>query len=345
MNARESVCALGFMVLSMPLGSAAAGDTSWSPESARLGLLKPVTALVQEKVGDRKERTLGKVQDFLLDLSRSEVTVTLVTSEQRGELVPVPARSYFYVSRARLAIDVEKAKWKGAPRVSSATPFDSLAPASLAGAFAYFGQPNPVTAAGTHYCSAASLLGTPVVGQQGEPLGQIRDVMLDLPLAQAVYLVIEPPPDAAPAGTLYIVPPVLLQAKHDGALLVLSTSRAHFLAGPHFQKDFWSDLAFPELVVQLRHHYGLEQSAAVERTKPTRTDQEITQAVLVAITQTPKVFNATHLVVTTLHGRVTLAGVVVNEKHRAMLHSAAAKVVGAENVEDRLELFVKAAKL
>ena len=68
-----------------------------------------------------------------------------------------------------------------------------------------------------------------------------------------------------------------------------------------------------------------------------RSDEEITRAVVTEIVRNDSYFSIRDLKITTSNGRVTLASRVKNEKQRQQLVAAAARVVGAENVENRLQ--------
>jgi sporulation protein YlmC with PRC-barrel domain len=319
---------------------ASAQNISWKADDARLGLLKRASLLLEGRVGDRQDRTLGKVQDMLLDLSGGRVLVTLVSAGTAGQLTPVPGRCYKYANNARLVIDVEKKAFIYAPRISAQEPFRSLDPASLRDSFVYFNESPPQVSPGGHFCSAGSLIGTPVMSREGETMGQVRDVMLDVPTAQVVYLVVEPEHAAGELPELYVVPPVAAHVEKGGAIVVLSGDRSHFLAGPHFSREFWSDLAFPALARAARRHYGLEtdqDKSAPEPKAPEPDDYQITRAILAEITHSAEGLLNTRISITTVRGRVTVAGILKDSNEKRQILSAAHRVVGVENVEDQLE--------
>src|SRR5215471_6413655 len=163
MKLGQSFCS-ALLILSLLNTTASAENSSWKPNDACLGVLKRASSLLDNRVGDMKERTLGKVHDLLLDLSSSQVVVTLVSGAGGADkLTPVPARCYKYASHSRLMIDVEKSEFNGAPRISASEPFKSLDPACLRDSFFYFNQNAPQLRSGGRFCSTAGLLNTPVV--------------------------------------------------------------------------------------------------------------------------------------------------------------------------------------
>jgi sporulation protein YlmC with PRC-barrel domain len=212
--------------------------------------------------------------------------------------------------------------------------------------FFYFNQNPPQLPTGGRFCSTANLIDTPVVSESEEALGKVRDVMIDVPTAQVVYLVVEP--EHAPAEVaeqLYVVPPVSVQLDKGGARLMLKGDRAHFKAGPRFSSTFWSDLAFPELARATRQHYGLETapapSAPVEKTS-VADDYQITRAILAEITHSAEGKLNTTMRITTVRGHVTLSGTLKDENQKKQIVTAAKRVAGAANVEEHLETNDKA---
>ena len=342
MKSGQSFC-FALLVLSLFNITASAENASWKPDDACLGVLKRASSLLNNRVGDKKERTLGKVHDLLLDLSSCQVVITLI-SGPAGQLTPVPARCYKSASGARLVIDVEKSEFKKAPHISAREPLSSLEPSSLQDSFFYFNQ-NPPQLPGGRFCSTANLIDIPVVSQSEELLGKVRDVMIDVPTAQVVYLIVEPEGRPEEPAELYVVPPVSVQLDKGGARLVLKGERAHFVAGPHFSSAFWSDLAFPELVRTTQQHYGLDtapaQSTATETTAGPE-DYQITRAILAEITHSAEGMLNTTMRITTVHGRVILSGTLKDENQKKQIVTAAKRVAGAANVEEHLETNDKA---
>ena len=328
------------LILSL-VNTTSAQNASWKPDNSCLGVLKRASTLLENRIGDRKERTLGKVHDLLLDLSSCQVMVTLISGPGGpDQLTPVPARCYKYASRGRLLIDVEKADFNAAPRISAREPFRSLDPGCLRDSFFHFNQNAPQLPTGGRFCSTAGLIDTPVVSQAEEQLGKVRDVMIDVPTAQVVYLVVEPEHAGPESPELYVVPPVSVQLDKGGARLILKGDRPHFLAGPRFPREFWSDLAFPELARTTGRHYGLEPlpaKTAPEPAPPAPDDYQIMRGILAEITHSADGMLNTRIQVGVVHGRVTLSGVLKDENQRKQIVTAAKRVAGAANVEDHLE--------
>jgi hypothetical protein len=210
----------------------------------------------------------------------------------------------------------------------------------LSDSFIYFNETAPQVPAGGHFCSTAGLLTTPVLSDGGQTVGHVYDVMIDVPTAHVVYLIVEPEHAQGESPELYVVPPVAAHLEKSGAVLVLGHDRAHFLAGPHFPREFWSNLAFAEVAQAARRHYGLDGPPAKPGSEPKTSamdDYQITRAILAEITHSAEGLLNTRLSVTTVHGHVTVSGLLKDANQKRQILSAIQRVVGVENVDDQLE--------
>jgi sporulation protein YlmC with PRC-barrel domain len=325
-------------------------------ESVRLGLITKTTALIGAKVRDRGDSSHGKMEDVILDLSTGRAVAALFGSGSDHHVTPVPARSFWTATRNKIMVNADKKRLKAAPcipKTDLGRPFELK---RLSPSFNYFGQalPQIPDARSGELSSAAEIVRQRLLSQSGQPLGQVEDIMLDLPVGRVVYLVIQPAAGADSLNIRYLVPPQAVRADATSPALVLNADRAHFLAGPHFQKEYWTDVSRLELSMAVLQHYNLQTSPSQSDSKakpvvaplvtagrssqiaPARSDQEITQSVVTEIVRNNNAFPTRDLRITTSNGRVTLAGRVRNEKQKRQLATAAARVVGAENVINQL---------
>jgi osmotically-inducible protein OsmY/sporulation protein YlmC with PRC-barrel domain len=335
--------------------TASAEDSQWTIETARLGLMKQTSDLLGKKSIDQNGKTVGKIRDLAFDLRTGRVVATLI-SASKGQLIPVPATSYTFASRDKLVIGAERQAFKSAPRFPKGTVIDGLDEKSLAPSFQYFNQTLVGTQDGTpsQLCSSAGLIGARLLSPENETLGKVKDIMVDLLHGRIVYLVIEPAPNVAVQRELFALPPISVRPDPARRAILLAGERAHFLAGPRFPKEFWTDLVFPEMAVNVCRHYGLEAAVPAALTRsgseaatqslvagvPTpqqRSDAEITQAVLSELLRNGAGFVRLDVTVTTRNGRVTLAGRAKDQKQKQEILAAAERVAGIGNVEDQLD--------
>ncbi|SPE62269.1 exported hypothetical protein [Verrucomicrobia bacterium] len=316
--------------------------------------LQRATALLGKKVEDRNFRTVGKLDDLILDLASGQAIAGLVGSGSKSQATLVPARAFWVADKGEIVLRASRSEFRGAPPLAQAVSGSVPEARSVDQTFRYFHQ-NPPAPEPVALVSARALIGATLLSDSNDRLGQVLEIMLDVPLGQVVYFVVQPLAGDATAPDLYVVPPPAVKRDATGAL-VLASGQAHFLAGPHFQKAFWTDLSFAELAVAVHEHYGLSPTgrpsdperqparALIQGTEatptaaPARSDEEITKAILVTLVRDDKSWPERGITMKTISGRVTLGGRVKNEKERLRILAVVGGIVGPANVDDHLEV-------
>jgi sporulation protein YlmC with PRC-barrel domain len=328
-----------------------------SSDAVRLGLISKTTALIGRKVLTRQENSLGRVDDLVLDLSTGQAVAVLVSAGPDEHLTPVPARSFWTASRNKILVSTDQKTFESAPHFPKADSMLALEAGRLAESFRHFGQkaPEPPAPGSDGYCSAAGLAALRLVSQTKEPLGQVAEIMVDVPVGRIAYLVIQPAVGIGSSNDLYVVPPQSVRADAAGRSLVLNADPAYFLAGPYFQRDFPAEMSRPEVTAAMLLHYNvqpglpgeadpthqqvrarIETPGAPADAPAARSDQEITAAIVTEFVRNSGAFPTRDFKIITTQGHVTLSGHVGSESKKQQLGAAAARVVGAENVDNQL---------
>jgi sporulation protein YlmC with PRC-barrel domain len=257
-----------FMAI-MASAGVSAQEVQWKIDTDRLGLMEPASVLIGQRVLDRDRKTLGNIRDLVLDFEGGRVLATLLPAS-KGQLTPLPARSYAFVSSQTLIAETDRNRFDSAPKFPKGTTAANLDPKSLAPSFHYFGQTpaEPVKGSLGPLSSGADLVGTTLLSQDNQPLGKLQEIMVDLLMGRIVYLVIEPITATRPAPRLIPLPPLAVQLDPQRKSLMLKTSREHFLAGPNFPKEFRTDLIFPQLATAVCKHYDLESALPASAKSP-----------------------------------------------------------------------------
>jgi sporulation protein YlmC with PRC-barrel domain len=245
--------------------TALAEDSRLPFDPQRLGLMRDSASLIGTRVIDVDLRYLGKIQVFLCDLSKGQIAAALVRSRGKEPFTPVPPTWFASVRLDYVWFRGTREQFTAAPHFLFAGGEGGWNRGTLDETFQYFSIKVPETAAGqTGYVTADSLLRQRLASQDNQPLGQVKNVFLDLPSGQIYYLEIEPASelDLPSPGLHYLVPPQSVQLGADGSGLVLKAGMKHFLAGYHFPKEFPSDIVFPEVAMSVYRHYGLLQGTA-----------------------------------------------------------------------------------
>lgn len=321
----------------------------------RLGLIQKATRMIGMPVENRSLKSLGKVADIALDVSNGSVPLVLVSSG--SEIVPVPARNFFGLQRDKFLLDIDEKVFADAPRVANGSGLTALDAATLDKVYRHFGRsPSEITGKPDEWTAASAILRTRLLSQANEPLGEIEDLMVDVPLGRLTYLIVAPSGGSNPADTRYAIPPQALRANAADHTLVLQATQEKFLAGPHFEKAYGAMLSDQSMAAKIYGHYGLPAYATPTSARPAQqvyaqpsdqrreastvstSDHATTQAILREVVQgsLANVHAADGIAVITLNGRVTLRGNVDNEKRKTELGAMAERVAGASNVDNQL---------
>ena len=333
------------LVLSLTLNFnyfATAAGSAWAINKTRLGVVQPAGNLLGKKVQDQHGKKLGTAADFLVDLKTGQVVFMLVDAGDDAQLTPVPATTYTYLSRNNIVVGFDRDLFSRAPHVPKANALCALEPERRGATFRHFQKPEPELTLEhpDQFASALALRSLAFAGSSEGPLGQVKDVVMDVPQGILVYLIVEPAVGLGSPSDLYLVPPVAVSPV--GLRLTVALDKAKFIAGPRFQKEYWSDLSSATLANEVSTHYGLMLAAAPAPEKPAtnapvRSDREINQAVIVELARQAHGSGAQKLAVVTVNGRVTITGNVKNAEEKHAIIAAAERVAGKGNVEDRLE--------
>jgi sporulation protein YlmC with PRC-barrel domain len=227
------------------------------PDEARLGVIHQTSELLGKKVRDLNDKTLGKVEDLALDLPAGQILAVLVTTGSDAPVTPLPARCICGVDQEKLVAKPDKKTFAAAPKLPKGMRAGAVTEDSLENSAKYFSQ--PIRAQGKSetsvISSAATLLHSSLTDQSGAAVGQVKDLMVDLPLGRIVYLIVQPSGTNMPKGTLFVLPPHALKLDAAAGKLALKADAARFLAGPHFQNAFWTDLNEPVLAQAVWKYY------------------------------------------------------------------------------------------
>lgn len=112
------------------------------------------------------------------------------------------------------------------------------------------------------------IVGLNVRNQQGEKLGSIDDLVINLETGKVAYAALSVGGVLGIGDKLFAVPYSELTFEHgkDGLDVVLNVSKERLEAAPGFNKDQWPDFANPEWKNQVESYY--RQTQANNRSRP-----------------------------------------------------------------------------
>ena len=106
------------------------------------------------------------------------------------------------------------------------------------------------------FLSTHALLGNSIVNPQGEKLGDLKDVMLNLKTGEIAYGVLSFGGVLGLGDKLFAVPWSAMHVDFENKCVVLNASKDRLKAAPGFNKDHWPDFADPGFVEQVRTYYA-----------------------------------------------------------------------------------------
>jgi sporulation protein YlmC with PRC-barrel domain len=106
--------------------------------------------------------------------------------------------------------------------------------------------------------AASTLTGDRVLNAAGEDLGNVDEIMLDLPTGRVAYAVLSFGGVLGMGNTLFAVPWNALTVNEDEQCFVLDVDKRTLETAPGFDKDNWPDMADASWGSQIHSHYGTE---------------------------------------------------------------------------------------
>lgn len=109
----------------------------------------------------------------------------------------------------------------------------------------------------TRVLSASSLIGDSVRNDQGESLGKIEEIMLDLPSGRIAYAVLSFGGVLGMGDKLFAIPWPALELDTAKREFILNVDKETLKRAEGFDKDHWPDFTDAELGGRLHEHYEI----------------------------------------------------------------------------------------
>jgi len=107
------------------------------------------------------------------------------------------------------------------------------------------------------YHRASDLIGMNIKNAQGETVGEVKDVVLDLNSGHVAYAVVSADRYLNTRGDeLIAIPPTLFTTGADARMLTVNTERNVLMNAPRFQRENWTQVSNEKYVSRVYSHYG-----------------------------------------------------------------------------------------
>lgn len=109
--------------------------------------------------------------------------------------------------------------------------------------------------------SASTLSNDDVYNRQGEKLGSIKDLMMDIHSGRVCYAVLSFGGFLSLGEKLFAVPWSALAVDTENKRLLLDTNEERLKDAPGFDKDNWPNMADPSWEKSIHSYYGTESTS------------------------------------------------------------------------------------
>ncbi|MHB8523660.1 MAG: PRC-barrel domain-containing protein [Limisphaerales bacterium] len=205
---------------------------------------------------------------------------------------------------------------------------------------------------------ASKLMGTSVKNLQGEKLGKVENLLVDLPSGRIVALIVSSGGFLGMGDELSAVPPTALRFTPDRDTLQLDASKEMLGNAPHFKANQWPDFAQPSYAVGVYRAYKVEPYFTTDadntrrnvRDRDNRTltplDQGNSKADVATTAQIRREIiaskdmsvNGRNVKIITNKGQVTLRGPVNTAEEKRLIGEIADRIAHSENVDNQLDV-------
>jgi sporulation protein YlmC with PRC-barrel domain len=122
----------------------------------------------------------------------------------------------------------------------------------VGGGNAYWDNDGP----GPRIMAADTLEGDKVVNAAGEDLGEITDIMIDVPSGRVAYAVLSFGGFLGMGDKLFAIPWQALQLDPENKCFILDVDRERLRSAPGFDKDHWPSMADQRWATDIHSYYG-----------------------------------------------------------------------------------------
>lgn len=115
--------------------------------------------------------------------------------------------------------------------------------------------------------SADTISGDAVVNAQGDDLGKIEDIMIEVSNGKVSYAVLSFGGFLGMGDKLFAVPWGALRLDADNHRFILNVPKEKLESAPGFDKDNWPNFADPQFGESIYGHYGMRYQSATSGTR------------------------------------------------------------------------------
>lgn len=343
--------------------------------------------LIGRKIQNQDEKKIGQIEDLAVDLQAGRVVQVILSTggflsmSDRTIAVP-PSVLHFDATSKPLRFDITQERIKSAPVFEMSQWKEFYQSDRVHESDRFYGEErafdsmpsrngvasNPTGPDGLGYVQKATkLMGLPVRNLQDDKIGEIENLIVDLPAGRVVAVIVSSGGFLGMGDTLSVVPPAALRFTSEHDRLRLDTTKEALRDAPHFKNGEWPDFAQRDYTTgiysayHVEPYFGRDKDLAADadntarnvrdRGKQTLTpldqgnstgDLKITQQIRQEVTAMKGLsVNAQNVKIITVNGQVTLRGPVRTTEEKNLIGEIAARVARMDNVDNQLEITLR----
>jgi len=134
----------------------------------------------------------------------------------------------------------------------------SMNPSSSSAGTRVVGGGGDSSGPGPEIMAADTLEGDSVINTQGDDLGTIQDIMIDVPRGRVAYAVLATGGVLGIGSRLHAIPWTSLTLDANRKCFVLNVDKERLQNAPGFDKDHWPSMADPRWATEIHSYYGAQ---------------------------------------------------------------------------------------
>jgi sporulation protein YlmC with PRC-barrel domain len=233
-------------------GTASAAD--------KLGKIESAKKLIGREIQTTQGQKAGELKDLVVDLESGRVLYGVISAGGFAgigdELTAVPTGAFTSSTDARLTIDADKEKLKGAPRFTKDHETKLGDAQYIKQAHQHFGQNMNWEGAFNNVHKASELIGMNVKNASDQNVGDVNDLGIDLPSGRVAFVMLAAGGVLGAGEKLYPMPPNAFTLASDNKSIVSAIDKEKLTNAPQFQGNNWQQLADATFAAKVYQHYG-----------------------------------------------------------------------------------------
>jgi sporulation protein YlmC with PRC-barrel domain len=249
-----------------------------------LGHVERANKLIGKEVKGTDNQKLGKIDNVVVDLESGRILYVVLDTGLTGKNRALAPQIFTDTHSDTARVNLDKAKIDSAPEFTR----DMDKPGQLGQAsfvnqvYQHCGQAawwQGATAASAgsfnNVHKAKDLVGMNVKNVSNQDIGDIDNVVLDVPAGRVTYVIMQPDREFKPGNNdLFALPPDAFTLGSDQKHLVSDLSKEKLTGAPHFSKDNWAEISNPRWASQVYQYYGKQAYFEGGSLQPTGKDTD-----------------------------------------------------------------------